>query len=95
MSALATDFVFPSHKYRSSYLINPESVAATHIPACACQWTLEEVSRNFGNAAGQVRSDKLLVSYVDYEYSWRSVLPGRPKAELAQADISLMESNDR
>ena len=94
-TAIAADFVFPSHNYLSAYLINPASVAATHVPACACQWTREEASRNFAKAVGRVRSDKLLVNYVDYAFSWRSELLQKLKAQLAQADVLLMDPDDR
>jgi len=94
-TALAADVVFPSHFYQSSYLINPASALLKHIPACTAQWTSDQARENFARLATRPRQSKLLANYVDYEFSWRSALLKRLKAEVPEAEVLLMQANDR
>jgi hypothetical protein len=94
-TALAADFIFPSHNYVAEYLINPASAMGIHVPLCCGQWTGEEASRYFGECADLPRSGRLLVNYVDYEFSPRSELLRRLKAGMPEADVLLMEPGDR
>jgi hypothetical protein len=48
-SALAVDFVFPSHLYKAPYLANPAAALATHVPACSAQWTRSEAAQIFAS----------------------------------------------
>jgi hypothetical protein len=73
-TAIAADFVFPSHKYIGAYLIAPTSVLGGHIPLCCAQWKRDEVGGYFEQSQDLPRSSKLLVNYVDYRFSWRSEL---------------------
>lgn len=94
-NALAVDYLFPSHKYDSDYLHNPLSVAGVHVPACSAQWSYTEAKVLFQKFLMLPRSDKLLVNYVNYPFSWRSQLLRRLASEVSQADVFLMEPNDR
>lgn len=94
-TALASDILFPSHWYAAEYLINPVSLLAVHIPLCAAQWTIEEAHAVYRAHEGRPRRDKLLVNYVDYEFSWRSELLRRLKKEVTQAEVLLMPPGDR
>lgn len=44
-SSMAADFVFPSHKYASGYLLTPVSCLASHVPLCCAQWTKAEATQ--------------------------------------------------
>jgi hypothetical protein len=46
-TALAADFVFPSHKYAAGYLTTPVAAMGTHVPSCCAQWTGHEAARYF------------------------------------------------
>lgn len=94
-ASMAGDYVFPSHKYIAGYLINPASVLGTHIPACSGQWTREESARYFEQFIDIPRSGRLFVNYVDYPFSPRSQLLRQLKAEVAEANVLLMEPNER
>ncbi|HUI98520.1 MAG TPA: hypothetical protein VLX44_22405 [Xanthobacteraceae bacterium] len=93
-TALAADFVFPSHHYVSGYLINPVSVLGLHVPACSAQWTKADASRFFNMSIP--RKDKLLVNYVDYDGSWRRpLLRAMSESLSAEADVLLMSRDDK
>ena len=94
-TALAADIVFPSHAYHSSYLANPLSILGPHIPACSAQWSRTEATRLFHAHGSGWRSGKLLVNYVDYEFSPRSALLRRLAAEAPEADVMLMSADRR
>lgn len=94
-TCLAADYVFVSHAYKASYLSNPVSVMGRHVPSCAAQWSVAEAARMFRTGIGAPRSDKLLVNYVDYSFSWRSALLKKLKSDLPEADVLLMEPGDR
>lgn len=94
-SALAADFVFPSHRYAAGYLRNPASLLAAHIPACSAQWTRNEVAAWFDQILTTERSSKVLVNYVDYEWSPRSPILRRLQAELPEAEVLLMSPWNR
>lgn len=94
-TALAADFVFASHKYASGYLINPASALGVHIPACCGQWTAEEASHFFEGCENSKRDGRLLVNYVDYEFSARSQLLRSLRSEVPEADVLLMDPDNR
>ena len=94
-TALAADFVFPSHAYIAHYLFNPVSVVAGSIPACSAQWTGDEAQRILLSHAGRPRAPKALLNYVDYEFSWRSGLLRELAASCRDADVLLMPPNER
>ena len=91
----AADFIFPSHKFASGCLANPDSVLAAPVVACSCQWTREEAATLCRENLGKARSSQLLVNYVDYEFSWRSELLRALKAQCTEADVFLMAPDDR
>ena len=94
-TALAADIVFPSHAYHSSYLANPLSILGAHVPACSAQWSRTEAARLFHGHGSGPRSDRLLVNYVDYEFSPRSALLRRLAADMPEADVMLMSADRR
>jgi len=94
-TALAADFVFPSHAYSAGYLFNPLSVVGAHTPACSAQWTGDEVRRMLGSNPAVSRTHKALVNYVDYPASWRSGLLRELKARVPEAEVLLMPPDDR
>lgn len=94
-NALASDIVFPSHKYESAYLKNPVSLLGIHVPACSAQWTINEATEVFQDNLSRPRNDKLLVNYVDYPFSWRSSLLQKIKEYVDEADVLLMQQGDR
>ena len=93
-SALAVDYIFPSHAYASRYLSNPVSVGV-HVPLCSAQWSKAEAAEMFESFHKLPRSDKLLINYVDYPFSWRSGLLRRLAVEMSEADVLLMHPDDR
>lgn len=93
--SLAADYMFASHRYKADYLSNPVSVMGSHVPSCAAQWSVAEATRLFRTGIGAPRSDKLLVNYVDYPFSWRSPLLRRLKSDFPEADVLLMDPNHR
>lgn len=94
-TALASDYVFPSHKYAAGYLATPASALGTHVPACCGQWTRSEAAAFFAQHRSTPRGDRLLVNYVDYPFSPRSQLLHRIKAEVPEAHVLLMDPNER
>jgi hypothetical protein len=94
-TAMAADFVFPSHKYMAAYLIAPTSVLGTHVPLCCAQWKRDEVAGYFEQFQNLPRNSKLLVNYVDYPFSPRSELLRRLKAQMPEANVLLMDPNER
>jgi hypothetical protein len=94
-TALAVDFVFPSHLYKSTYLANPVSVLASHVPACSAQWTRAEAAQIFASDGHGPRSPKLLANYVDYEFSPRAAVLARLKKEAPEVDVMIMPQLDR
>jgi hypothetical protein len=94
-TVLAADFIFPSHDYAVGYLINPASVMAAHVPLCCGLWGVGEAAGYFQQLQGVARSDKLLVNYVDYNFSWRSALLRTLKNEMPEAQVLLMPPRDR
>jgi hypothetical protein len=94
-TAMAADFVFASHKYMYGYLVAPTSVLGTHVPACSGQWQRAEVAGYFEQFQQTPRSSRLLVNYVDYPFSWRSELLRSIKTQMAEANVLLMEPNER
>ena len=49
-TAVASDFVFPSHQYQSTYLSCPSACLHEHIPSCTAQWTRSEAIDLFGES---------------------------------------------
>ena len=96
-TALAVDFVFVSHLYKSVnlYLANPVSVLAAHVPACCAQWTRAEAAQLFASKGNLPRSSKLLANYVNYEFSPRATVLARLKKEAPEADVMIMPQLDR
>jgi len=94
-TAMTSDYVFYSHKYASRYLCMTESVLGTHIPACCGQWTQEEARYYFEQLSATPRSGRLLVNYVDYEFSERSALLHELKEHAPEIDVVLMTPDDR
>jgi len=94
-SALAADFVFPSHAYIAHYLFNPLSVVAGSAPACSAQWTRAEARALIDRHAGRERIHKAIVNYVDYEFSWRSRLLRELAAHCRSAEVMLMPAANR
>lgn len=94
-TALAADFVFPSHAYVAHYLFNPVSVVAGSSAACCAQWTADEAREILASCAGAPRVHKALVNYVDYEFSWRSALLHELAARCGNAHVLLMPAGDR
>ena len=94
-TALTADIVFPSHKYSSGYLANPGSALGWHIPSCSAQWTIGEASDVFQANVRNTRSNRLLVNYVDYHFSWRHELLWKLKEQLVDAEVLLMDPDDR
>lgn len=66
-SALSADIVFPSHEYAAGNLMNPVSLLGPHLPACQAQWLGEWLEP-------ALRSDRLMVHYVDYPWATRTNL---------------------
>ena len=94
-TALAADLIFPSHWYPAAYLANPASVLARHVPLCSAQWTTQQAREIFEDRADAARRDKLLVNYVDYEFSWRSTLLKKMSTDVPEAEVILMPPDDR
>ena len=94
-TALAADLIFPSHWYQAAYLVNPASVLACHVPSCCAQWTTQQARQLFESGADAARNDKLLASYVDYTFSWRSALLNKMKTDVPEAEVILMPPEDR
>ncbi len=94
-TALAVDFVFPTHLYKSAYLVNPASVLASHIPACSAQWTRAEAARIFASDGHRPRSSKLLANYVHYEFSPRAAVLARLEKDAPEVDVMIMPQLDR
>jgi hypothetical protein len=94
-TAMAADFIFPSHRFAANYLACPRSVLAGHMPSCCAQWTREEAAAYFEQRVALPRSDRLLLNYVVYDVSSRSRLLEQLKAEMPQANVLLMDRNDR
>lgn len=94
-TGLAADLIFPSHEYDAGYLINPASVLTLHAPACSAQWSGQLAKEIFARHGANTRSNKLLVNYVDYDFSPRSKLLRRMKTEAPEAEVILMPPEDR
>ena len=94
-TAMAADINFPSHNYVASYLINPSAPVGAHVPLCCAQWTLREASEAARAGFDNTRSDKMLVNYVDYPWSWRSGVLRNLKENLPEAETLLMPPGDR
>jgi hypothetical protein len=93
-TALAADFIFPSHWYDLDYLYNPVSVLAAHAPACCAQWTPEASKRIF-QTHQVARTDKLFAHYVDYPFSWRTPVLRHLANEMPAADVLLLDPSNR
>jgi hypothetical protein len=93
--ALTADFVFPSHRYLSSYLLNPISVLALHVPACSAQWSRDEAAQIFLNSVNEPRHNKALANYVEYPFSWRSALLRRLQSEVSEVESFLMSPDNK
>jgi hypothetical protein len=94
-TALAADFLFPSHAYIAHYLFNPVSVVAGSSALCSAQWTADEAREIIASCTGAPRIHKALVNYVDYEFSWRSPLLRELAARCSNAHVLLMPAQDR
>ena len=94
-TAYASDFVFPSHKYVSDYLITPTSIPGGHVPHCCTQWQREQAVACFEQFRNVARSDRLLVNYVDYPFSPRTQLLRVLKSQMPEANVLLMAPNER
>jgi hypothetical protein len=94
-TAQAADFAFPSHWYCAPLLANPCSILGNHIPACSAQWTRNLAASLFNSALSRERSDRVLVNYVDYPFSWRSALLRQLQTEAPETDVKLMPPEDR
>ena len=94
-TVMASDIYFPSHHYDSAYLQNFASPSGMHVPLCCAQWTESEARGLLSELKGLERSDRLLLNYVDYKFSWRSELLAKLRAELPQAQALLMPATDR
>jgi hypothetical protein len=94
-TALAVDVAFPSHRYCADRLLNPASVLGMHVPACSAQWTRAEAAAIVEERAAAPRSDRLLVNYVDYPFSWRGAVLHRLRDEAPECEVLLMDPGDR
>jgi hypothetical protein len=94
-TAMASDFVFPSHKYVAGYLIAPMAVLGKHVPSCCAQWRGDEVAGYFEEFQQVPRSNKLLVNYVDYPFSPRTELLRHLGTQMPEANVLLMNPNER
>lgn len=94
-TALASDIIFASHDYISNYLLNPASIKARHIPLCTAQWSCKQAEEFFLCATNSNRSNKLLLNYVDYDFSWRSKLLSEIKSSDVDSEDLLMLPGDR
>lgn len=94
-TALAADFLFVSHLYAAGACANPVSALIGHAPACTAQWAPSDAHGAFEAAVHRPRSDRLLVNYVNYRFSWRSPLLERLREEMPQADVLLAPPEDR
>ena len=94
-SVTAADFYFPSHRYITDYLPNPASINGGHIPLCSAQWAKANAARLFDAGAGAPRDGRMLVNYVDYNWSWRSELIKKVRENITEAAVITMPPNDR
>lgn len=94
-TAYASDFLFPSHKYVSDYLITPTSIPGGHVPHCCTQWQRGQAVECFEQFRELPRSDRLLVNYVDYPFSPRTQLLRALKSQMPEANVLLMAPNER
>jgi hypothetical protein len=94
-TALAADFLFVSHLYAAGACANPGSALVGHVPACTAQWPANEARAAFEASLNLPRSDRLLVNYVNYRFSWRCPLLERLRDDMPQADVLLAPPEDR
>jgi len=94
-TALAADIIFASHDYTSSYLLNPASIKGMHIPSCTAQWGCKQAEEFFLCRDCIQRSNKLLLNYVDYDFSWRSNLLKEIRVSDIDAENLTMLPDDR
>lgn len=95
-SAIGADLAIASHAYCADGLFNSVSVVGGICPPCCAQWGAAELTEFFGAANPSApRSDKLLVNYVDYAFSWRSRLLKQLKDEMPEAAVLTMPPEDR
>jgi hypothetical protein len=94
-TAVATDLAFPSHAYDVGCLVNLEGAVAAHLPPCSAQWSVGMAGALYRQVEAEPRSDRLLVNYVDYSFSWRSALLTRLRQEAPEAEVLLMAPSDR
>ena len=94
-TAAASDFVFPSHQYQSTYLSCPSSCLHEHIPSCTAQWTRSEAIDLFRQSDIHTRSGKLLANYVDYPWAWRSSILKDLQRLAPEVEVQLLPADDR
>jgi hypothetical protein len=94
-TAVASDFVFPSHQYQSTYLSCPASCLHEHIPSCTAQWTRSEAIDLFGQSDIHSRSGKLLANYVNYPWAWRSSILKDLQSLAPEVEVQLLPADDR
>ena len=94
-TAAASDFVFPSHQYASSYLSGPCSCLFEHIPSCTAQWTRTEAIDLFEKSSIDSRSGRLLANYVNYSWAWRSGILKDLQSLAPEVEVRLLPADDR
>ena len=96
-SAISADLNFLSHNLGAeSYLLNPVSPLAGHIPACTSQFGPKELRVFQSQFTFSSRISKALFNYVIYEVAPRSTLIKNLSHQLTDiADFKLMPSEDR
>lgn len=94
-TAAASDFVFPSHQYSSSYLSGPSSCLYAHIPSCTAQWARSEAIDLFEKSSISSRSGRLLANYVNYSWAWRSGILKVLQNLAPEVEVRLLPADDR
>jgi hypothetical protein len=94
-TAVASDFIFPSHQYQSTYLSCPSSCLHDHIPSCTAQWTRNEAIDLFRQSDIHSRSGRLSASYVNYPWAWRSSILKDLQSLAPEVEVQLLPADDR
>ena len=79
---MTCDMYFPAHAYRAAYLSNLHCPMGLHVPPAVAQWTGVEARALLAELSGTIRSDQVLLNYVDDHSSQRPELPEQLRAEL-------------
>jgi hypothetical protein len=94
-NVLACDVFFLSHWFVRDIYVNPYSILGGHVPLCCAQWSIADGARNESLLETGERSDRLYAGYVQYHWAARSELLRTLKEDMPEADVLLMEADDR